>query len=232
MKGIISSLTNVKDLLTGFPATWTKFGSCVDEKGNPEVALTFDDAPCDPAMMAKLLDILKRRGANATFFVISSFVKKSDAHKEIMKRAVREGHEVANHGCYDKPMNQMTESQFKQQLLECEEVLLDLNPDFGKYGHPKLFRAPCGIQSSVMTKVLKDHGYQSILGLCYSFDANIHNQPQFHFKTLKSLLFSGSIVIQHCPCRKREQTLEVTTKLLELKYSFKCCRHFFNRHTP
>jgi len=229
MKSIISSITNLRDLVTGFPATWTKFESRVDENGNPVVALTFDDAPCDPSMMMNLLDILKSHGAKATFFVISSFVKKSEVHKAVMERAVREGHEVANHGCYDRPMNQMTESQFKQQLLECEKVLLELNPNFGKCGHPKLFRPPCGIQSRAMTKVLNEQGYQSILGLCYSFDANIHNRPQFHFKTLKSLLYGGSIVIQHCPSRNREQTLEVTMKLLELQFGFKCCRDFFNQ---
>jgi len=229
MQSVISALKNVSDLVTGFPSTWTKFDAMADEKGQPVVALTFDDAPCEPVMMANLLDCLKTYGARATFFVISSHVQKSGAHKAVMKRAVREGHEVANHGCYDSPMNQMSEGQFKQQLLACEKVLLELNPNFGKPGHPKLFRPPSGIQSKEMTKVLKELGYQSVLGLCYSFDAQIENRPDFHFKTLKSLLYGGSIVIQHCPCKGREQTVEVTKKLLSLNYSFTCCRDFFNQ---
>ena len=57
------------------------------------VALTFDDGP-DPRWTPRILDILRRYHARATFFVIGS---QSAQHPELLRRMYTEGHEVANH---------------------------------------------------------------------------------------------------------------------------------------
>lgn len=57
------------------------------------ISLTFDDGP-DPIWTPKILDLLHRHGVPATFFVVGSQVVR---HPEMVERAVREGHEVANH---------------------------------------------------------------------------------------------------------------------------------------
>jgi cellulose synthase/poly-beta-1,6-N-acetylglucosamine synthase-like glycosyltransferase/peptidoglycan/xylan/chitin deacetylase (PgdA/CDA1 family) len=57
------------------------------------VALTFDDGP-DPKWTPKVLDVLDRHGVKGTFFVIGSHVL---AHKGVVQRAYREGHELGNH---------------------------------------------------------------------------------------------------------------------------------------
>ncbi len=57
------------------------------------VALTFDDGP-DPRWTPRILDILGRYHARATFFVIGS---QAAQHPELVRRMYAEGHEVANH---------------------------------------------------------------------------------------------------------------------------------------
>ncbi|GAB3986169.1 glycosyltransferase [Actinoallomurus acanthiterrae] len=57
------------------------------------IALTFDDGP-DPRWTPRILDVLRRHGAHATFFVIGARVAD---HPGIVKRALREGNEIGSH---------------------------------------------------------------------------------------------------------------------------------------
>ncbi|REE95746.1 bifunctional polysaccharide deacetylase/glycosyltransferase family 2 protein [Thermomonospora umbrina] len=57
------------------------------------IALTFDDGP-DPKWTPRLLDVLRRHGAKATFFVVGAQVAR---HPSLARRLVTEGHEVGNH---------------------------------------------------------------------------------------------------------------------------------------
>ncbi|XVQ12743.1 bifunctional polysaccharide deacetylase/glycosyltransferase family 2 protein [Spirillospora sp. CA-255316] len=57
------------------------------------IALTFDDGP-DPVWTPRLLDVLRRHGAHATFFSVGSKVAR---HPGLARRMVREGHEIGSH---------------------------------------------------------------------------------------------------------------------------------------
>jgi cellulose synthase/poly-beta-1,6-N-acetylglucosamine synthase-like glycosyltransferase/peptidoglycan/xylan/chitin deacetylase (PgdA/CDA1 family) len=57
------------------------------------IAFSFDDGP-DPRWTPQILDVLRRHGAHATFFVIGSHVAE---HPEIVRRALREGNEIDSH---------------------------------------------------------------------------------------------------------------------------------------
>src|SRR5581483_10380108 len=58
-----------------------------------QVAITFDDGP-DPQWTPKILDVLKREHATATFFLIGNQV---DRFTSITSRIYNEGHEIKNH---------------------------------------------------------------------------------------------------------------------------------------
>ncbi|MGW3784788.1 bifunctional polysaccharide deacetylase/glycosyltransferase family 2 protein [Micromonospora chokoriensis] len=57
------------------------------------IALTFDDGP-DPRWTPQILDVLRRHGAHATFFVVGARVNE---HPEIVRRILAEGHEIGSH---------------------------------------------------------------------------------------------------------------------------------------
>lgn len=58
------------------------------------VFLTFDDGP-SRTVTTPILDLLKQENIKATFFVLGSRV---DLYPDIVKRAYKEGHYIANHG--------------------------------------------------------------------------------------------------------------------------------------
>ena len=58
-----------------------------------EVALTFDDAPDHVFIKPQILDVLKNEGVQATFFVVGNRI---EAHPEIVRRMVNEGHVEGN----------------------------------------------------------------------------------------------------------------------------------------
>jgi chitooligosaccharide deacetylase len=60
----------------------------------PRIYLTFDDGP-NPAATPQLLDVLRRHGVAATFFVIGRYV--TDETLPIVRRMFEEGHAVALH---------------------------------------------------------------------------------------------------------------------------------------
>lgn len=64
-------------------------------EGTKYVALTFDDGPRKETT-SKLLDGLKERGAQATFFVIGSQILCA-GNEELIQRMEEEGHQVGNH---------------------------------------------------------------------------------------------------------------------------------------
>src|SRR5256885_3206263 len=71
----------------------------------PYIALTFDDGP-NATLTPKLLDLLAARHLKATFFVVG---QNAADHPEILKRAVREGHEIANHSWSHPNLGKMSD---------------------------------------------------------------------------------------------------------------------------
>jgi len=57
------------------------------------IALTFDDGP-DPRWTPRVLDVLRRHHAHATFFVVGARVNE---HPDLVRRILAEGHEIGSH---------------------------------------------------------------------------------------------------------------------------------------
>ncbi|HWG19813.1 MAG TPA: glycosyltransferase [Terracidiphilus sp.] len=91
-----------------------------------EVALSFDDGP-DPKWTPRILDVLKRKGAHATFMMIG---EEAQQHIALMQRVVREGNEIGNHTFTHPDI-----SEISQRQLDWEVNLTD-----------RLFAAKLGVQ--------------------------------------------------------------------------------------
>ncbi|AYE34688.1 polysaccharide deacetylase family protein [Clostridium septicum] len=59
--------------------------------------LTFDDGPSEN-VTGKILDTLKDNNIKATFFTLGSAIEENPKSGELLKRMVKEGHAIANHG--------------------------------------------------------------------------------------------------------------------------------------
>ncbi len=67
----------------------------VDRTGyrRKQLALTFDDGP-DPTWTPQVLDVLKREGVKATFFIVG---ENALTQRPLLQRMVAEGHEIGSH---------------------------------------------------------------------------------------------------------------------------------------
>ncbi|GFI22536.1 peptidoglycan-N-acetylmuramic acid deacetylase PdaC [Lachnospiraceae bacterium] len=96
------------------------------------VALTFDDGP-HPVYTEKLLDGLKERGVKATFFVTGEH---AELHPEIIKRMHNEGHLIGNHTYSHIQLTTSNSEQFKDELIQTNEILHDITGDEIQYVRP------------------------------------------------------------------------------------------------
>ena len=64
-----------------------------ESEGERCVYLTFDDGPI-PEVTPWVLDVLKKYGVKATFFMVGDNVRK---HPDVFEQVVQEGHAVGNH---------------------------------------------------------------------------------------------------------------------------------------
>ncbi|ORX42973.1 glycoside hydrolase/deacetylase [Piromyces finnis] len=125
-------------------------------KNKKHWALSFDDGPYD--YDTALLDLLKKKGVKATFFLNGSNYLdiKSDKAKQIVKRMYNEGHVIGSHTWSHVDLNTVSESVMKEEMVKLENVLLDY---IGK--KPALMRPPYGSGegSSTIASILGKLGY-------------------------------------------------------------------------
>ncbi len=83
------------------------------------IALTFDDGP-NPAITSRLLDLLERYNARATFFVIGRFAEKCP---ELVREIAARGHLLANHTHTHPNLIWLSRARIARELRQCEEAV-------------------------------------------------------------------------------------------------------------
>ncbi len=108
------------------------------------IAFTFDDGP-NKTYTNRILDILEKNGATATFFLVGYNIEKN---VETIKRAADMGCEIANHSLSHKNLMKITVSEISEQVNGPNEMVKSLaGIDI------KLFRAPGGNFKGVTDKI-------------------------------------------------------------------------------
>lgn len=110
------------------------------------VALTYDDGPSQISTK-KLLDLLERYGAKATFFVTGV---NASINKELVKEIVDRGNEVGNHTLDHVWLTKTDEKEMKRQIYGNENLLKFLTNQKGEM----LIRPPYGaINDDIMNTI-------------------------------------------------------------------------------
>lgn len=103
-----------------------------------------------------ILDLLAKHGWRSTFFVLGDVVRE---HPELIRRMVREGHELACHGMSHRPVWRATPETFRAELREFRATVEAVLGDFPVTG----FRAPTfsiDRSNAWALDVLADEGYR------------------------------------------------------------------------
>ncbi|MFY9822567.1 MAG: polysaccharide deacetylase family protein [Thermoanaerobaculia bacterium] len=176
-----------------------------------EVALTFDDGP-DPDVTPRVLDLLDRHGARATFFCIGERVR---AHPGIAAEIVRRGHRVENHtethphlfACYPVPA-------MRREVLDAQESIARAT---GRA--PRLFRAPAGLRNPWLDWILCRAGLRLASWTRRGFDA-LEKDPRRIARRLLAGLAAGDVLLLHDgaagrTCGGNPVVLEVLPRVLD-----------------
>jgi len=119
----------------------------------PKIALTFDDGPNEP-YTSEILDILKKYGIKATFFVLGKNVER---YPDTAKRIVEEGHVIGNH-TYDHPyLLIQSKSHIKYEIEKAEQAIFKAT-----HTKPYLFRPPYGVTNNWIYHTVKEYGYVTV----------------------------------------------------------------------
>ena len=146
-----------------------------------DVFLTFDDGPT-PGVTEWILEELARYGAKATFFCLGSNV---EAHPELYRRIVAEGHRVGNH----------TYSHLKGWGTEVGEYVDDVDRAAGVIGG-SLFRPPYGRIAPVQSRALAPR-YRIVMWNIISRDYNRSLSPRICLENVIRHVRPGDIVVFH-----------------------------------
>jgi peptidoglycan/xylan/chitin deacetylase (PgdA/CDA1 family) len=100
----------------------------------------------------RILDVLKREGVNATFFVPGVTI---ETWPDLCRRILDEGHEIAHHGYHHISTATMDEAAEREQLVKGLEAM-----DRCLGGHRAVgYRSPAAELSHNSTRLLAEHGF-------------------------------------------------------------------------
>ncbi len=98
------------------------------------IALSFDDGP-NTTTTVHMLDVLKKHGVKASFFVIGKNITEESAKSMI--RAYQEGHDIENHSLTHSAMSQLTPDSIRSEVAATSALVKRY---VGKA--PRFFRPP------------------------------------------------------------------------------------------
>jgi peptidoglycan-N-acetylglucosamine deacetylase len=151
---------------------------------DPVAALTFDDGP-DPEYTPRLLDILERFKARATFFMTG---KAAQAHPELVRQVAQAGHAIGNHSWDHPSFPSISGRERRAQIRACAEAL-------APYG-ARLFRPPYGDQNIASRIDALLLGYKVIMFDCWSDDW-CGGEPDTIARQLERRFHPGAILVAH-----------------------------------
>ena len=128
--------------LVGYGAVYPRsqlFGTTVCRTNSPrKLALTFDDGP-NPAITPKLLDLLDRFKARATFFVIGKHARECP---DLLKETAVRGHVIGNHTDAHPNLFWLKPDQITVELRCCNYSIVAATG-----APPRWFRPPFGVRN-------------------------------------------------------------------------------------
>ncbi len=163
------------------------------------IYLTFDDGPT-PDITEKVLTILKKYNAKATFFCLGRNV---DRHPEIYKKIISEGHATGNHSY----------SHLKGWRTPAKMYIHDTNLA-KKYIKSDLFRPPYGRISMLQSKYIRQQ-YRIVLWDVLSHDYNKRIPGKLILRFLLRFTRNGSIVVFHDSVKASKNLLYTLPRFIE-----------------
>ncbi|OQM44742.1 hypothetical protein B6A27_14870 [Anoxybacillus sp. UARK-01] len=166
------------------------------------VALTFDDGP-HPQNTLKILNLLKKYEAKATFFMLGSRV---DFYPDIAKKIAEEGNELGNHTWDHKDLTTLNSAEIRKEIRDTNEMIKKTT---GR--EPTVFRPPYG---AINDQVKRMVGMPVVLWTVDTLDWQSHD-PHAMLQIVKKNVKDGSIILMHDIHESTAEAVEPVLKYLK-----------------
>ncbi|WP_310560332.1 polysaccharide deacetylase family protein [Flavobacterium sp.] len=159
------------------------------KNGSKVVAFTFDDGPTN--LSNEILDVLNKNNVKATFFWLGINLA---ANKEIIIKAKKSGHQIANHSWdhtngYELDENLVWEQQVLKTIAELKTVA-GIQSNY--------YRPPFGAITQKQIDFLGNKGITTVLWSITTMDWDItQNDGDSMLNTFTAKLHPGAIVLMH-----------------------------------
>jgi peptidoglycan/xylan/chitin deacetylase (PgdA/CDA1 family) len=164
------------------------------------VALTFDDGPS--VWTEPILDLLSRRGATATFFVIGSAVA---ARPEVARRVLERGHELGNH-TFDHPhLTQVPDDGIRSEIERTTKIVRTATGLELGYWRPPYFDCDERVRRAVEPSGLEEIGCSVVT---HDYEWPAEQTIAFVGERLRP----GAIVDLHDGCSPHDTPPTLTTR--------------------
>lgn len=179
------------------------------------VYFTFDDGPSE-RYTPLVLDILRREGVKATFFVVGY---RCDEFPQLVKRIRQEGHEIGNHGYTHQYFTASIEPTFKMDVLRADKSIIHACG-----WRPIYYRPPGGVYNHEEQLVLHTMGHRLALWTVDSKDWKATSKDVI-LRNVEARIQPGSVVLFHDGVSSSRFTVEALPTLIHrykhLGYQFK-----------
>ena len=170
----------------------------------PHVALTFHGAG-DPALVQKLLRILKESSTPISVFAIGSWLK---GYPQVAKQMLDAGYDLGNHTMNHYQMKTLSAKVANREIAECAAELKKLTGNHGKWFRP----SGTHYSTALIRKAAITNGYKQ----CISYDVDSHDYQdvgeKIVLRDISSGIKNGSIVSMHFG---HQDTIDAMPTLLE-----------------
>ncbi len=165
-----------------------------------EVALTFDDGP-DPEVTPRVLDLLDRSGAQATFFCVGM---RARTYPHIVREIASRGHAVENHAFgHSRAMGFWGVGRMVRDIGDAQKALADITGQA-----PKFFRAPFGIRTPLTEPALARLGLRCVAWNVRSLDS-IDRSADRVAARISRRMAPGAIVLMHDGMEGRSRARQI-----------------------
>ncbi|MFW5867355.1 MAG: polysaccharide deacetylase family protein [Armatimonadota bacterium] len=153
----------------------------------PRIALTFDDGP-SAKYTPELLDLFAEHGGHCTFFTLGALV---GGHKQILRRAEAEGHEIAIHSWWHADYTGLSTAGVQADIARCRSALDGVTERPVRWVRP-----PYGAMNARVRGAINDAGYRIAM---WSMDPEDWRNPGSDAiaRHILSRARDGAVVVLH-----------------------------------
>lgn len=172
------------------------------------IALTFDDGPNNKTT-PRLLDELKKRNIQATFFVLGLQAEK---YPEITRRIVNEGHTIGNHTYNHYNLSRLSFLETQNELQKTSDVIFSITSIYPKYYRPSY--------GSIKKNQINKINLKLIRWTLDSKDWRYQNTPRIVKKVLNEVDGNEIILMHDIYDTSVDAAIEIIDKLTVQGYKF------------